>query len=387
MIKSASPQINEDDLLAVRKVLASGQLVSGPRVAEFENNFATYIGTREAVAVNSGTAAIHSALAAAGIRPGDEVIVPALTFFSTVTAIIHQGAVPIFADISLSNYSLDPNDCKNRITERTRALLPVHYFGHAAEMETFLNIANEHKLILVEDCAQSHGTMYKDKKTGSIGDMGCFSFFATKHMTTGEGGIVTTNNSEYAEYMRSFRNHGMRSRHEHSILGYNYRMPEMAGALGVSQLRKLEKFNEARIERSEKIIEHIQDIPWLNVPEIPSHVRHTYFWCHILIDEGTLGMDTQDLIEYLKARGVEVRNRYLEPLYRQPLLTKNIPAILRLSAGQHLPDYGNLSLPNSERVAGSIIGLPNRPDMTDAEIEELIEILHGVPVTGRLSDD
>ena len=197
LIKVASPQVGEEEAEAVRQVLLSGRYVSGPRVEEFERAFAEYIGVEHAIAVNSGTAALHAALDACGIGPGDEVIVPALTFFSTVTSVMHQGGTPIFADISLDNYCLDPFDLEQRISAHTRAVIRVHYFGHAAEMDEINAIARRHDLTVIEDCAQAHGTEYKGAKAGSIGDVGAFSFFATKHMTTGEGGVVITSNAKW----------------------------------------------------------------------------------------------------------------------------------------------------------------------------------------------
>ncbi len=375
-IHVASPTVDEDDVKAVADVLLSGRLSAGPVATEFERRFAEYVGVEHAVTVNSGTAALHAALAAMGIQPGDEVIVPAMTFFSTATAVIHQGGVPVFCDISLDNFCMSPEDMRQRITPRTRAVIPVHYFGHAAEMDEINAIANEHDLVVIEDCAQSHSTLYKGAMTGSLGHLGAFSFFATKHMTSAEGGMVTTDNADYAGYMRSFRSHGMEGRDDHVILGYNYRISEPAAALGLSQLKRLDVFNEGRIRASEAVIERICDIPWLTVPKVPNHVKHTYFWCHIMVDEDCLGMKTQALIERLRDKGIETRNRYVEPLYRQPLLTRNVPPILRLVAGDNLPDYSAMNLPNAERAAGRVIGLPNRPDLTLFEIERIADVLH-----------
>jgi perosamine synthetase len=377
-VKVASPQIDDDDVRAVEAALRSGVLTSGPKVREFEERFAAYVGVSEAVAMNSGTAALHAALAACEVGPGDEVIVPALSFFSSATAVIHAGAVPVFCDISLENFCMDPEDLERHITPRTKALMPVHYFGHCAEMDEINAVAERHGLTVIEDCAQSHGSTYRGRQTGSLADMGAFSLFATKHMTTCEGGVVTTDSSEHADYMRKFRSHGLVGRDDHVLLGYNYRLPEPLGALGCTQIEKLDGLNDARIRNSEALISRIEDIAWLQAPIVPPHVRHTYFWCHILIDEEQLGMSTSDLIRELASRGVEVRRRYTAPLYKQPLLTTNLPPILELSAGPNLPDYGALDLPNSELAAGRVIGLPNRPDMSDGEIEYVAEVLHAV---------
>ena len=377
LVKVATPQIGEEEIAAVREVLLSGRYVSGANVAAFEEQFAQYIGVEHAVMVNSGTAALHATMAALGLGPGDEVIVPAFTFFSTVTAVIHQNAIPVFADISLDNFALDPSDFERNITSATKAVIPVHYFGHAAEMDSILEIARKHGIHVIEDAAQAHGTAYRGQRVGSLGDMGAFSFFATKHMTTGEGGAVTTNNADWADYMRRFRSHGLEGRNDHVTLGYNYRMTEMAAAIGIVQLAKLEGFNDARIRNSERLIERLRDISWLSLPRVPAHVRHTYFWCHALIDEDRLGLTTEELIIRLRERGVEVRNRYVAPLYRQPLLTDNLPAALKLAAGDRLPAYAELELPNVEKVAGRMIGLPNRPDMTEDEIDHIVSVLAG----------
>lgn len=378
LIKVATPQVGEAEVAAVREVLLSGRYASGARVEEFERRFADYIGVPHAVAVNSGTAALHAALACIGVAPGDEVIVPALTFFSTITSVIHQNAVPVFADISLDNFCLDPADFERRITPRSKAVIPVHYFGHAAEMDAINEIAERHGLWVIEDAAQAHGTMYNGRHVGAIGHLGAFSFFATKHLTTGEGGAVTTHNAEWADTMRRFRNHGLQGRDDHVMLGYNYRMTEMAAAMGLVQLSKLDEFTEATIRNSEVLISHLRDIPWLILPKVPPHIRHTYFWCHVLINEERLGFDTQQLIARLWERGVEVRHRYVEPLYRQPLLTKNLPAALRLINRENLPAYGELYLPNVEQVAGRIIGLPNRPNMAIDEIEKVSQVMHAI---------
>lgn len=366
-------------MAAVREVLLSGRYVSGPKVAEFERLFAGYIGVKHAVAVNSGTAALHAALASVGVVPGDEVIVPALSFFATVEAVLHQNAVPVFADISLDNFCMDPSDLERRITPRTKAVIPVHYFGHAAEMDTISEIAERHGIVVIEDCAQAHGTEYRGKRVGSIGDLGAFSFYATKHMTTGEGGAITTNSAEWAEKLRMFRSHGLKGRNEHVILGYNFRMTEMAAAMGIVQLGKLDKLNEQRIRNSEYLIERLKNVPWMTLPRVPSHVKHTYFWCHILVDEEALGFPMQELIQRLRELGIEVRHRYLKPLNRQSLLTADLPPLLQRAQREgRMPDYANLRLPNAEAAAGKMIGLPNRPDMNQEELKRVVETVTNI---------
>lgn len=382
IIKVASPQVGEEEIVAVSEVLRSGQYMSGPKVLEFEQSYADYLGVNQCVAVNSGTAALHVALACLGVGPGDEVIVPALTFFSTVTAVIHQNAVPIFADISMENFSLDPADLEHHITPRTKAIIVVHYFGHAAEMDAIMEVAHRHDLFVIEDCAQAHGTQYKGQKVGSIAHMGAFSFMATKHITTGEGGAITTNNADWAELAKRIRSHGMVGRNDHVLLGYNYRMTEIAAAMGIVQLQKLDALNSARIQNANYLIAHLKDIRWAILPKVPDHVVHTYFWCHLLVDEDLLGFSTQELIKRLGEEGIQVRSRYVEPLYRQPLLLNGAPfpkgCPLSCPHYGNPPDYASLHLPNAEKVAGHVIGLPCRPDMKRSELDRVVDVLYHI---------
>jgi perosamine synthetase len=380
MIKVAEPLVGEEEVQAVREVILSGQYVSGRRVEEFERRFAEYIGVRYAVAVSNGTAALHTALAAMGVGPGDEVIVPPLTFFSTVTSVIHAGAVPIFADIDPESFCLDPADVRRRITPRTKVILPVHLFGNAADLDGLRAVASEWGLKLLEDCAQAHGTEYRGRKVGSFGDAGIFSFYATKAMTTGEGGIITTDDEHIYEYSRLFRGHGMPERDTHVILGYNYRMSEIQAAMGLVQLDRLEESNRLRIANSEWLRSRLRDIPWLRVPKVESYVRHTYFWCPIYIDEEKAGRSFGEVVRELRDRGIEVRQRYKTPLYKQPLMAnRNFYANGKEWPGDSYgepPDYAHLHLPNVEKVAGKLLGLPNHPQLTPDDLEYIVRTLH-----------
>jgi dTDP-4-amino-4,6-dideoxygalactose transaminase len=383
-IKVAEPFVGEEEVQAVRKVLLSGKYVSGAKVQEFEQNFADYIDVKYAVAVNSGTAALHVSLAALGIGPGDEVIVPPLTFFSTVTSVLHQNAVPIFADLEADSYCLDPQDVERVISERTKAIIPVHYFGDAADMEGINGVAQKYDLKVIEDCAQAHGTEFKGRKVGSIGDIGAFSFFATKHMTTGEGGIITTDDKNIAELARMIRSHGMSGRDDHVVLGYNYRMTEMAAAMGIVQLTRLEGLNAKRIENSLYLVNELKKrgIDWLTLPMLREDVKHTFFWCPILIDEKKLDMSTQELIVKLREKGVETRHRYKEPLYKQKMLVeKNIyPKGFPFNSKYYDRDidYSALYLPNVEKVAGKIIGLPNHPKLGKEELDMVVDVIQSI---------
>lgn len=380
-IKVAMPFVGEEEVEAVREVLLSGRYVSGPKVKEFEEAFADYLGVEHCVAVNSGTAALHVALAVLGIGPGDEVIVPPMTFFSTVTSVLHQNAIPIFADIDADSYCLDPKSVEEKITPETKAVIPVHLWGNSADMDGLLKVAREHDIKVIEDCAQSHGTEYKSRKTGSIGDFGCFSFFATKHMTTGEGGAITTDNKAWADLARKIRSHGMVDRDHHNHLGYNYRMNEIAAAIGVVQLRKLDELNQKRIDNSLYLLKKLEEekIPWIKTPKLEKHIRHTFFWCPVIVDEEGLGYGTGELREKLKQKGVETRHRYWEPLYKQKILVEKnpYPRGFPFNSKHYTKDidYGSLYLENAENISGRAIGLPNHPGLNRDNLDYVVDVL------------
>ena len=361
-IPVARPCVGDDEVAAVAEVVRSGQYVSGRRVKEFEASFAQYVGVDHAVAVSTGTAALYIVLEALGVGRGDEVIVPPMTFFATVSSVLYVGATPVFADIDPTDLCLSPESVAERITDRTKAILPVHLFGAAARMDAFTELANRHGLLLIEDCAQAHGTQYKGRIVGGIGDAGAFSFFATKHMTTGEGGIITTNNGEVAEVCRVIRNHGMTDRDTHVRLGYNNRMTELQAALGLVQLKRLDELNEKRIANSRALVRHVQTLPWAIVPIPGEDVRHTFFWCPVMVSPES-GRTVDDLKNHLNANGIGFRHRYAEPLYRQPALV------------QYGLDYSKVHLENVERLAGQVVGLPNHPGLTKVELDRICEVL------------
>ena len=384
LIKVAEPFVDEREVEAVREVILSGRYVSGPKVKEFEEKFADYLGVQHVVAVNSGTAALHVALACLGVGPGDEVIVPPLTFFATVSSVLHQNAIPIFADIEPDSYCLDAKDVENKITESTKVIIPVHLFGNAANMDEILKVAEKYNLKVIEDAAQAHGTEYKGKKVGSIGDIGAFSFYATKHITTGEGGAITTNNEGYAQKARIIINHGMTGRDSHDFLGYNYRMNEIAAAMGIVQLSRLDVLNEKRIENSKYLINELgrRNIAWLSVPKLNEHVKHTFFWCPIYVDEEKLGMSTLDLVRVLREKGIETRHRYQEPLYKQKvLIDKNpYPKGFPFNSKHYNRDidYSKIYLNNAEKIVGKLIGLPNHPKLRQEELDRVVEVIEAI---------
>jgi perosamine synthetase len=375
LIKVSIPSTDQQEIDAVAEVLKSGRYADGPKTKEFEQNYANFIGTKYGVATSNGTSALHTSLIAVGVKPGDEVIVPPLTFFATVEAVLHQGAIPVFADLDPATYCLDPKDYANKITDKTKAVIPVHFFGQPAEMNEFIEISQKNNIAIVEDCAQAHGAEYKGKKVGSFGDANCWSFYATKNMTTGEGGMVTTNNKEIADKIAALRNHGMMNRNDHSILGYNYRMSEIHAAIGIVQLKKLEKFNQERAKTSNILREKLSSLDWLTPQHIPEYTKSAFFWCAFKVDEEKIGMSGKQLRETLMEKGVEVRHRYNEPLYKQPVLQENnFNGLLREKI-----DYSNVYLPNVEAIAGKMIGLPNYPGLTEDEISTIISTIESIP--------
>lgn len=373
-VQVAEPILGDEEYRNVERVLDSGRFLQGELVQEFENKWADYVGTEHAVAVTNGTVAIQLALNALGLKPGDEVIVPSLTFGSTATAVVHQACVPVFADIDREIYTLDHTDLERCLTDRTRAVIPVHLYGHPAEMDEIKAFAEEHDLHVVEDAAQAHGASYKDDVVGSIGDVGCFSFYATKNITTGEGGIVTTDDEELAVSLRRLRNHGMGGRDEHVELGYNYRMGELGGAIGTAQVDRLEELNAERRRISEKLMESLGDLDWLRPAEVRGYIEHAYFWAPFEVQEDVIGMGGKEVWSDLKDRGVETRHRYNEPLYDQPVFQEhrgfNSDFPWSINPNNH---HYDLHLPNVEEVVGNMIGLPNRPNMTAEEIDYVID--------------
>ena len=370
----AEPYIGAEERENLKTVLDSGRFLQGPFVQKFEQKWADTVGVNHAIAVTNGTTALQLALNATGLEPGDEVIVPSLSFGSTATAVVHQGGVPVFADIDDETYTLDESDLKRCLSDCTEAVIPVHLYGHPAEMDEIRTFADEHGLAIVEDAAQAHGATYRGDPVGSLGDVGCFSFYATKNITTGEGGILTTDDEELADRLRLLRNHGMQNRDEHETLGYNYRMSELSGAIGTVQIDRLAGFNERRREISERLFAELADLDWLRPATIRPYVEHAYFWAPFEVDTETVGRSGKTVWRELKKRGVETRHRYTKPLYEQPVFQEhrgfNSDFPWSMNPNEH--DY-DLSLETVESVAGRTIGLPNHPGLDPADIDYVVE--------------
>mgnify|MGYP001179080321 FL=1 len=367
MIKVAIPITGIEEYRSIKKVIFDGNFVSGKNVDLFEKKFAKYIGTKYAVCFNSGTAALHASLNALGLKKKDEVIVPALSFISSATAILHQGSTPIFCDVDINNFCMDTSSLEKQITRKTKAIIPVHFAGSSCDMFKIRKIAKKFNLKIIEDCSQAHGSKYFKKKLGSFGDISCFSFYATKHMTTGEGGVLCTNNKSVYEHCKSFRTHGMIDRDTHSFLGFNYRMSELNAIIGLEQLKKLDKVNKKRVKNSLYILSRLKKYykknSWFQIQEPIKNIYHTYFWCPIKILKNNISIDM--VKQKLKKKGIEIRSRYKYPLYRQQVFQN-----LKIKSPQN---YKKLFLKNSEILSGKIFGLPNHSKLKKKDMDYIIK--------------
>lgn len=272
-INIAAPQIGKEEIRAVTEVMKSGMLAQGPKVAEFEEKFAKFIGVKYAIATTSGTTALEVALRAAGIGEGDEVITTPFTFIASANSILYVGAKPVFVDIDEDTFQINPELIEKAITKKTKAIMPVHLYGSACDMTKIMAIAKKHKLVVIEDACQAHGAEWKNKKVGSFG-IGAFSLYPTKNMTTGEGGMITTDSKEIYDQANLLRAHGSKVKYYHDILGYNYRMTDLGAAIGIEQLKKLPKFNAARIKNAGFLNKNLGQLPGIIVPVAPKEAKH-----------------------------------------------------------------------------------------------------------------
>jgi len=355
MITIAKPIIGEEEINAVVAVLKSGVIAQGERVEEFEEAFAKFIGTKYAVAVNSGTAALHIALLTHGIGAGDEVITSPFTFIATANSILFTGAKPVLVDIQEETFNISPDRIEDKITPRTKAIMPVHLYGQPCDMKRIMKVAEKYGLVIIEDACQAHGAEYEGRKVGSFGT-GCFSFYPTKNMTTGEGGMITTNDEDVARKARMLRSHGQRQKYIHETVGYNYRMTDIAAAIGLCQLAKLEEFNNKRMKNAEFLTERLRRIKGLVSPKAEPNVKHVFHQYTVRITED-FTISRNELITRLKKAGIGTAVYYPLPVHRQPL-------------------YQNLGyndcLPNSERAAREVLSLPVHPSLTREDLEKIV---------------
>ena len=340
---------------AIARVLESGQFILGEEVAAFEEEFADYCDVQFGVGVNSGTSALHLALLAAGIGPGDEVITVPLTFVATVAAICYSGARPVFVDVDPFSFNIDVTKIEAAITERTRAIVPVHLYGQPADMAPILDIAQRHRLTVIEDAAQAHGAEYRGKKVGSLGDLACFSFYPSKNLGAyGEGGMVVTNSPEYATALRTLSNHGQDHKHHHGMKGYNYRLEELQAAVLRVKLRHLEEWTGRRRQHAYQY-NRLLDGAGIETPEEMPGVRHVY---HLYVLRST---QRDALQAHLAARGIGTGIHYPLPVH--------------LQEGYRDLRYTEGDFPVAEACARSLLSLPMYPELTESQIEEIAEVV------------
>jgi perosamine synthetase len=372
------PVLGEEDGRAAAEVLRSGQLTSltGGKVAEFEAAFARYHSVKHALATSSGTTAIHLALAAAGIRAGDEVIVPAHTFIASATPVLHQGAVPVFADVDRDTFNLLPASVEKLISPRTRAVIAVHLNGHPAPMDELLALAERHSLTLIEDAAQAHGALCQGRLVGTMTRIGCFSFWEDKIMTTaGEGGAVITNDDALAETIFRLRSHGEgpivgERRYYHLDLGYNYRLSAVQAAVGLVQLSRLDEYLAARRRNAAYLTERLRALPGVEAPVVANHCTHSYYKYICRLRRDILDISVDDFVAAVVAEGVPVSRRYPTPLHRQP--------VFREAIAQGRCRFEEGSCPNAEALAEELFTLQVHPTVQEKDLSDVAAAIEKV---------
>ena len=353
MIPPARPDLGQEEIDAVTEVLRSGMIAQGKKVAELEERWASFCGVKHAIAMSNGTTALMALFAGLGYGPGDEVITVSHTFNATVASILFTGASPVFVDIEPDTFLMDAGRIEAAITPRTRAIAPVSLFGVVADMDAIQAIADRHGLAVVEDACQAHGAMYRGRRAGSFG-YAAFSLYATKNMTTAEGGFVTTTDDRVADWIRMYRNQGMRQRYQHEILGYNFRMTDVQAAIGLAQLDKLERNAVRRQTIAARYDKALADLP-VKLPVCPEGRTHVYHQYTLIV-----GADRDQMVEEMKQAGVSCGIYYPIPCHRAPYVLE-----LGIEA----------DLPVTDAVAATCMSLPMYPGLTESEQDQVIAAL------------
>ena len=357
MIPAANPIIGRQERKAVDRVLRSGGLAQGPEVAAFEKEFSSHVAGRHSIALNSGTSALHMAFLAAGIKPGDEVIVPSFSFAATANSVALAGAVPVFVDVEENHFNLDPSKIEAAITKKTRAIMPVHLYGHPADMVTITEIAKKHDLLVFEDAAQAHGAKVNGIPVGAWGIAASFSFYPTKNMTSGEGGMVTTPSDEVSRMVKVLRNQGMEIRYQNEVVGFNTRMTDIHAAIGREQLKKLPRWTAQRQQNAAFLNENLEGVV---VPATAPGMEHVFHQYTIKV----VDTDRDAFSAELTKRGVGNGVYYPTPIHRLPSFQLN------------------LDLPATERVAQQVLSLPVHPALKKRDLETIVKVVNSIAKAG-----
>jgi len=361
------PRLAGNELAYVKDCLESGWISSlGKYIPEFEQKFADYCGVQYGVATSNGTVAIHLALLGLGIREGDEVLLPSLTFVASANPVLYVGATPVFVDVDETSWTLDPEQLERSITPRSRAIVVVHLYGQPCAMDKILEIARRHRLVVIEDAAESHGAVYHGKRAGSFGNISCFSFYGNKTITTGEGGMCLTNDLHSAELIRHLRDQAMskEKRYWHDVVGYNYRMTNIQAAIGVAQLEQIDALLDRKRAIADLYTRKLRGVPGITTPpEVPG-TRNSYWMYSCLVDERQYGLDRDRLMARLRGYGIDTRN-FFYPLHTLPMYRS----------------WGR-PLPVTERIAGTGLNLPSSPNLTDEEVTYITDAVCEIHTAG-----
>ena len=357
MIPAAKPLVGDEERAAVDRVLRSGMMAQGPEVAAFEEEFSKYVGGYKCVAVNSGTSGLHMAMVAAGIKPGDEVIVPSFTFAATANSVALTGATPVFVDIDPKTFNMDPDHVESLITKKTKAIMPVHLYGHIAAMDRYQEISSKYGVTIIEDAAQGHLASLNGRNAGEFGLVATFSFYPTKNMTAGEGGMVVTDNAEVARMLRLLRNQGQEIRYQNEVVGFNTRMTDIHAAIGRVQLTKIEGWTTQRQANAKFLDENLKGVVTPYVIPGAEHVYHQY-------TIRVVGHDRDKFAEEMTKRGVGSGVYYPIPVHQ-------------------LPSFGlKFDLPNTTAACKEVLSIPAHPALTQAELETVVEVINSIASAG-----
>lgn len=387
------PIIGEEEKRAVMAVLESGKLstfiaqpgehfLGGEKIRQFERDFTNYHGVKYAVAFNSATSALHAAVVACGVKVGEEVIVPPYTFTSSATCVLMHNAIPVFVDVKPDIFCLDPVEIEHAITPQTRAIIPVHLFGHPADMDEIVAVARKNKLKIIEDCAQAPGATYKGRHVGTIGDCGIFSFQETKNIMTGEGGMLITDNEQIAEIAQMVRNHGevvlenqKQRTYRSDFLGWGYRMTEMEAALGIEQFKKLDKLNNQRIELANHLTEKLATGNGLTPPVVYPYAKHVYYVYAIKYDKEKVGIPRDIFVKALTAEGIPFSAGYVRPLYLNPIYHENKPFVYNYFGKDVNYDKGICPVTERLHKKELILTAICRPSATREDIDDIVRAM------------